>query len=186
MGLVALDVITALTIGLGGHYTDAPYGRLVYHRSGREPSIYLFSRSGYPYCAKSFGTADPVGDYEPAICTMEAVAALKRHDDGTKRAHRRPPRAAPPGLRRDGAVLLHHRRPPGRRRREARSVRGCWSRRGRRGTFGEVCALLAGEYGEFSAEAHLFAGKDAHYAGAATTRTKVYASPCTPTWPRRW
>ena len=85
MGLVALDVITALTIGLGGHYTDAADGRLVYHRSGREPSIYLFSRSGLPYCAKSFATADPVGDYEPAICTMEAVAALKRHDDGTKR-----------------------------------------------------------------------------------------------------
>ena len=59
MGLVALDIITALTIGLGGRYTTGDDGKLVYHPSGREPSIYLFSRSGFPYCAKSFGAPTP-------------------------------------------------------------------------------------------------------------------------------
>ena len=175
MGLVALDVITALTIGLGGHYTDAPYGRLVYHRSGREPSIYLFSRSGYPYCAKSFATADPVGDYEPAICTMEAVAALKRHDDGTKRAIDARHELLP--LVFAEMELCYYmtaaRQADGPE--EARSVRELLVEAWASGTFGEVCALLAGKYGEFSAEAHLFAGKDAHYSGAHDYQDKIYS-----------
>ena len=86
MGMVALDVLTALTIGLGGSYSEGPGGKLRYRPSGREPLIYMFSRSGYPYCAKSFGAADPMGDYQPAICTMDAVAHLKRRGpDGRRR-----------------------------------------------------------------------------------------------------
>ncbi len=82
MGLVAMDVLTALTIGLGGRYTEGEAGNLCYHPSGREPSLYLFSRSGYPYCAKSFGASDPMGEYKPAICTVDAVASLKKGDRG--------------------------------------------------------------------------------------------------------
>ncbi len=175
MGLVALDVITALTVGLGGHYTDALYGRLVYHRSGREPSIYLFSRSGYPYCAKSFATADPVGDYEPAICTMEAVAALKRHDDGTKRFIDARHELLP--LVFAEMELCYYmtaaRQADGPE--EARSVRELLVEAWASGTFAEVRALLAGKYGEFSAEAHLFAGKDAHYTSGQDYQDKIYS-----------
>ncbi len=176
MGLVALDVITALTIGLGGHYTDGEGGRLVYHPSGREPSIYLFSRSGLPYCAKSFAIADPVGDYEPGICTTEAVAALKRHEDGTKRYIDARHELLP--LVFAEMELCYYvtaaRRDEGPD--EARSTRELLVEAWASGTFADAKGMLAGKYGEFSAEAHLFAGKDAHYASARAYQAKVRAT----------
>ncbi|MGA3220123.1 MAG: homoserine O-succinyltransferase [Acidimicrobiales bacterium] len=173
MGLVALDVITALTIGLGGRYTDGEDGQLVYHPSGREPSIYLFSRSGLPYCAKSFATADPVGDYEPGICTTEAVAALKRHEDGTKRYIDARHELLP--LVFAEMELCYYvtaaRRDEGPE--EARRVRELLVEAWASGTFADAKDLLAGKYGEFSAEAHLFAGKDAHYSSAQDYQAKM-------------
>ena len=55
MGLVAYDVLTALTIGRGGTFAERcdRADRLRYVPSGREPTITLYSRSGAPYCAKS-------------------------------------------------------------------------------------------------------------------------------------
>lgn len=76
MGLVALDVMTALTTGRGGTFAWRD-GRLRYTPSGQEPQIYLFSRSGLPYCAKSSGAADPTGEYEAVICTDQAISALR-------------------------------------------------------------------------------------------------------------
>ena len=37
-----------------------------YIPSGNEPEIYLYSRSGVPYCAKSAHGVDPYGDYRPS------------------------------------------------------------------------------------------------------------------------
>jgi hypothetical protein len=76
MGLVAFDLITGLTIGRGGKFDedDGQGGR--YQRSGREPIVYLYSRSGVPYCAKSAQGTDPYGGYEPVVCTPEAFAEL--------------------------------------------------------------------------------------------------------------
>ena len=65
MGLVGYDLITALTIGRGGEYKDDG-DRKRYVPSGREPEIYLYSRSGVPYCAKSAHGVDPTGDYQPS------------------------------------------------------------------------------------------------------------------------
>ncbi len=76
MGLVAVDVVTALTIGRGGTFVRRN-GGLQYLPSGQEPRISLFSRSGYPYCAKSLGAADTTGGYRPVILTPEAVAMLR-------------------------------------------------------------------------------------------------------------
>ncbi len=76
MGLTATDVITALTIGNGGTFTE--HGeRLRYRASGREPHIYLFSRSGFPYCAKAVEALDETDDFASVICTTEAVAAIR-------------------------------------------------------------------------------------------------------------
>jgi hypothetical protein len=75
MGLVAYDLITALTVGRGGRFEDVG-NRKRYIASGREPLIYLYSRSGVPYCAKSALGVDPYGDYRPAVCTPEAIAEL--------------------------------------------------------------------------------------------------------------
>ncbi|HWE56608.1 MAG TPA: FAD/NAD(P)-binding protein [Acidimicrobiales bacterium] len=76
MGLVAFDVVTALTLGRGGQFIPTEEG-LVYHPSGAEPEIFLYSRSGNPYCAKAAHGSDPTGDYRPVICTSEKLAALR-------------------------------------------------------------------------------------------------------------
>ena len=44
MGLVATDVVTALTVGRGGSFVDEGQ-RMRYERNGREPVIYLASRA---------------------------------------------------------------------------------------------------------------------------------------------
>jgi uncharacterized NAD(P)/FAD-binding protein YdhS len=75
MGLVGYDLITALTVGRGGRFADVGE-RKRYIASGREPEIYLYSRSGVPYCAKSAHGVDPYGDYRPVVCTPEAFAEL--------------------------------------------------------------------------------------------------------------
>lgn len=75
MGLVGYDLVTALTVGRGGNY-EARGDRLRYVPSGREPEIYLYSRSGIPYCAKSAHGVDPTGDYQPIVCTTEAFARM--------------------------------------------------------------------------------------------------------------
>jgi hypothetical protein len=75
MGLVGFDLLTALTVGRGGAYEDLGV-RLRYIPSGQEPEIYLYSRSGVPYLAKSAHGVDPTGDYQPLICTAETFAQL--------------------------------------------------------------------------------------------------------------
>ena len=57
MGLVAIDVVTGLTIGRGGHFVPDGDG-LRYAPSGREPIIHMFSRSGLPFTAKSVTGTD--------------------------------------------------------------------------------------------------------------------------------
>ncbi len=84
MGLVGYDLMTALTVGRGGRYTDNG-ARKQYIRSGQEPSIYLYSRSGVPYCAKSSHGIDPYGEYEPVVCTKSAFAFLMGSESGRTR-----------------------------------------------------------------------------------------------------
>jgi len=76
MGLVAIDVVIALTRGRGGEFVGE--GRLRYIPSGLEPVIHMFSRTGEPYRAKSLGTEDPTGEYIPSICTPEAIEEARR------------------------------------------------------------------------------------------------------------
>jgi uncharacterized NAD(P)/FAD-binding protein YdhS len=78
MGLVALDVVLALTVGRGGSFIEHN-SRLEYVPSGLEPEIVMFSRSGFPYCAKSSqGTLDPSAtEYRPAFCTADTIAAMR-------------------------------------------------------------------------------------------------------------
>jgi len=75
MGLVGFDLLTALTVGRGGTYEDVG-DRKRYIPSGREPEIYLYSRSGVPYCAKAAHGIDSYGAYEPVVCTPEAFREL--------------------------------------------------------------------------------------------------------------
>jgi len=75
MGLVGFDLLTALTVGRGGTYEDVGE-RKRYMPSGNEPDIYLYSRSGVPYCAKSAHGVDPYGEYKPVVCTPDVFLEL--------------------------------------------------------------------------------------------------------------
>jgi hypothetical protein len=84
IGLVAVDVVTALTVGLGGSYVDEHDG-LRYVASGREPVLHLFSRSGLPFTGKSVTGVDRTDVYQPTIATPEEFAALASGSNGTRR-----------------------------------------------------------------------------------------------------
>lgn len=174
MGLVALDVVTALTLGLGGHYSDAGGGRLRYHRSGREPVVHLYSRSGNPYCAKSVGTADPVGDYEPRIFTPSAVEALRgRSSDHRIDARKQllPLVFAEMELRYYSRVeeLRHG---PGAGRAVMDDLARAWAS----GSFAGACEKYSRLSGRFSAAEHFFAGEGATYLDAKDYEGHVYAA----------
>ncbi len=85
MGLVAVDVVTALTLGRGGRFVESGSG-LRYLPSGREPRVQLFSRSGLPFTAKSVTGKDRSDVYRPVICTDEALDALSGRSNGRRRS----------------------------------------------------------------------------------------------------
>jgi hypothetical protein len=84
MGLVAVDVVTALTIGRGGEFVEDG-GGLRYRRSGREPVVKLFCRSGLPFTAKSVTGADRSTVYKPIICTSDALDELSGQSGSRRR-----------------------------------------------------------------------------------------------------
>ena len=84
IGLVAVDVVTALTVGRGGEYV-ADGGGLRYRPSGREPALRLYNRSGLPFTAKPVSGSERVTVYEPLICTPEAVDELTGRSTGRRR-----------------------------------------------------------------------------------------------------
>ena len=168
MGLVALDVVTAMTIGLGGRYTDEGDGRLRYHASGREPQMYMFSRGGYPYCAKSFGANDPVGAYEPAICTPEAVRALKQGEAGPRRIDAR--RDLLPLVFAEMELCYYMTAAHDQAAQVQQMLVGAFEM----GCFEQVKAVLAERYGHFCASDHFFAGDGARFSDAQSYATAVY------------
>ena len=84
MGLVAVDVVTALTVGRGGEYV-ADGGGLRYRPSGREPIVRLYNRSGLPFTAKPVDGSERVTVYKPLICTAAAVDGLTGRSSGHRR-----------------------------------------------------------------------------------------------------
>jgi FAD-NAD(P)-binding len=84
MGLVAIDVVIALTIGRGGRFVENGSG-LQYLPSGREPRLQLFCRSGLPFTAKSVTGKDRTDVYKPLICTDDALDALSGRAHGRRR-----------------------------------------------------------------------------------------------------
>jgi hypothetical protein len=76
MGLVATDVVMALTVGRGGSFAESG-DRLRYLSSGDEPKLRLFSRSGFPYCSKAVATVDESDEFQAVVCTTEAIGAIQ-------------------------------------------------------------------------------------------------------------
>ena len=84
MGLVAMDVVTALSLGRGGRFTDQGQG-LRYQPSGQEPVIQVFSRGGLPSTAKPAVGIKRTDSYKPVICTFEALDRLSGRSAGSRR-----------------------------------------------------------------------------------------------------
>ncbi len=79
MGLTAYDVMLTLTMGRGGKFTMRP-GGAVYHASGREPRLSLFSRNCLPFAARGKNQKGIAGRHRPRFFTVGAVRALRsRH-----------------------------------------------------------------------------------------------------------
>jgi hypothetical protein len=175
MALTAADVITGLTIGLGGSYVDAGEGRLRYVPSGREPTLYLFSRHGFPYCAKPFGAQDPVGGYVPAICTVEAIERLKGAP-GPKRQVDARAELLP--LVFAEMELCYYTRSaeleggPAAGEHTKRALVEAWAA----GTFADERDRWAQSYGEFIARDHLFFGEGWNYRDSQDYEGRVCAA----------
>jgi hypothetical protein len=75
LGLSAMDAVAGLTVGRGGQFVQAPEG-LRYQPSGREPRLFMYSRSGLPYRTRPDITPHRVGG-SPLIFTLSAVADLR-------------------------------------------------------------------------------------------------------------
>lgn len=75
MGLSAMDVVAALTVGRGGSFEQTAQG-LHYRASGQEPRVFMFSRSGLPYRTRPDIAPHRTGG-SPLIFTLSAVADLR-------------------------------------------------------------------------------------------------------------
>lgn len=72
MGLSAFDIISECTEGLGGRFTTEADESLKYIPSGKEPIIYIYSKTGLPLSGKAYNSNSkfvyiPVYFNEPAI-----------------------------------------------------------------------------------------------------------------------
>jgi hypothetical protein len=174
MGLVGFDMLAALTIGRGGDFADVGK-RMRYLRSGREPTIYFYSRSGMPCCAKSAHGVDPTGTYQPVVCTPEVFEALSGRARG--RGHRRV------DFRNDLLPLLfaemkarYHTQTALASRGQAASddvaarLRMAWAE----GHYDKVISELEDTQGRFDPAEHLFAGIGRRYVSSRDYETYVY------------
>jgi len=78
MGLTTFDVVAELTVGRGGRFTaGAAPGELKYVRSGREPRIILFSRSGIPLSARAVNQKGVSNQYRARFLFADKLRELR-------------------------------------------------------------------------------------------------------------
>lgn len=75
-GLVAVDVVAALTEGRGGRFTEQDDGTLRYEASGDEPVMFVYSRTGTPFACRPAVSLDLATVYEPLYFHEAFLAAL--------------------------------------------------------------------------------------------------------------
>lgn len=76
MGLTSFDVISELTEGLGGEFEESDKNILKYIPSGKEPKLYLFSRTGLFLSGRS-KNKNPDFIYKPVFLTYDAIDSIK-------------------------------------------------------------------------------------------------------------
>ncbi|MER6099637.1 FAD/NAD(P)-binding protein [Streptomyces sp. NPDC001728] len=76
MGLTFYDVLTELTLGRGGTFTEGCDG-LLYLPSGKEPRILAGSRGGVPLLTRGANQKGPEHRYQARLFTAERMAELR-------------------------------------------------------------------------------------------------------------
>jgi FAD-NAD(P)-binding protein len=76
LGLNFYDVVASLTVGRQGTF-DSPSNRLTYVPSGREPQMFVGSRSGVPQLGRGANQKPSGWRYHPKLCTQEAVVKAR-------------------------------------------------------------------------------------------------------------
>ncbi|MGW1123117.1 FAD/NAD(P)-binding protein [Streptomyces tanashiensis] len=76
MGLTFYDILTELTLGRGGTFTEGEEG-LLYLPSGKEPRILAGSRGGVPLLTRGANQKGPEHRYRARLFTPERMAALR-------------------------------------------------------------------------------------------------------------
>jgi uncharacterized NAD(P)/FAD-binding protein YdhS len=78
MGLTTFDVLGELTLGRGGQFVSgAKAGEQRYIRSGREPKIIMFCRSGIPLSARAVNQKGVSNQYRARFLLIEKLRALR-------------------------------------------------------------------------------------------------------------
>ena len=176
MGLVATDVIMALTLGRGGSYAENG-DRLRYLPSGRRADASALLPKRFPYCSKAVATVDESDQYEAVVCTREAIGAIQGGPGtGAAPAPDRLPLPGPtPHPRRDAGQVL---RPVGRcwqaaaqPRTRSPSSRDEPGRTARRRLSSRP---LPASYGEFDPWAHFF-GPRHEYVSSKDYESQIYS-----------
>ncbi|OED42999.1 hypothetical protein ACH42_11310 [Endozoicomonas sp. (ex Bugula neritina AB1)] len=82
MGLTFFDIVSHFTIGRGGVYKKSDKTkRLEYIKSGYEPKIIAYSRSGLPLSARAMNQKGVSGQYQAHFLTSEKVSKIKNQQN---------------------------------------------------------------------------------------------------------
>ncbi|WP_396656412.1 FAD/NAD(P)-binding protein [Microbacterium sp.] len=76
MGLAAVDVVLLLTAGRGGRFTPSADG-LVYHPSGQEPQLTVWSRHGRAFWPRARNEKSPSDVHHPIRLDLDRIHALR-------------------------------------------------------------------------------------------------------------
>ena len=77
MGLTSFDVLAELTLGRGGRFVTDAAGDKHYVRSGREPRIIVFSRSGIPLSARAVNQKGISNQYRARFLLLQHVREMR-------------------------------------------------------------------------------------------------------------
>ena len=85
LGLTAMDTLARLTEGRGGRFVrDAGFAGWRYQPSGREPRLFLYSRSGLPFHARPAGSPSVKRKWPRLFLTAQAIDAVRHSSDGRR------------------------------------------------------------------------------------------------------
>jgi uncharacterized NAD(P)/FAD-binding protein YdhS len=72
-GLSSNDIVSALTVGVGGSFDYLTKDRYKYNACGREPKMTVFSRQGIPFGGRAINQKGNEGKYRPSFFTRAFV-----------------------------------------------------------------------------------------------------------------